>query len=85
MRVRLAHREDGPANAPAVFLAPSLGTTWEMRTSSPCPRSTGWSASTPAVTVARCLAHTVPDLADSLGMSGSAWWASRWVGRSRRR
>lgn len=30
MSVRLAHREDGPAAAPAVFLAPSLGTTWEM-------------------------------------------------------
>jgi 3-oxoadipate enol-lactonase len=30
MTVALAHRCDGPPDAPAVFLAPSLGTTWEM-------------------------------------------------------
>jgi 3-oxoadipate enol-lactonase len=28
--VELAHRVDGPPDAPAVLLAPSLGTTWEM-------------------------------------------------------
>ena len=28
--VALAHRVDGPDDAPAVLLAPSLGTTWEM-------------------------------------------------------
>ncbi len=28
--VPLAHRADGPADAPAVFLSASLGTTWEM-------------------------------------------------------
>jgi 3-oxoadipate enol-lactonase len=30
MTVALAHREDGPADAPAVLLSPSLGTTWGM-------------------------------------------------------
>jgi 3-oxoadipate enol-lactonase len=30
MSVPLAHRVDGPPDAPAVLLAPSLGTTWEM-------------------------------------------------------
>ena len=30
MSLRLAHRVDGPADAPAVLLSPSLGTTWEM-------------------------------------------------------
>lgn len=30
MSVPLAHRVDGPDTAPAVLLAPSLGTTWEM-------------------------------------------------------
>jgi 3-oxoadipate enol-lactonase len=30
MTIALAHRSDGPPDAPAVFLAPSLGTTWEM-------------------------------------------------------
>jgi 3-oxoadipate enol-lactonase len=30
MSVALAHRIDGPRDAPAVLLAPSLGTTWEM-------------------------------------------------------
>jgi len=30
MSVPLAHRVDGPDLAPAVFLSPSLGTTWEM-------------------------------------------------------
>lgn len=30
MSVPLAHRVDGPADAPAVLLAPSLGTTWEL-------------------------------------------------------
>ena len=30
MSVELAHRVDGSPDAPAVFLAPSLGTTWEM-------------------------------------------------------
>ena len=30
MTVALAHREDGPAGAPAVLLSPSLGTRWEM-------------------------------------------------------
>jgi 3-oxoadipate enol-lactonase len=30
MAVSLAHRVDGPSDAPAVLLAPSLGTTWEM-------------------------------------------------------
>jgi 3-oxoadipate enol-lactonase len=30
MSVELAHRVDGPDTAPAVFLSPSLGTTWEM-------------------------------------------------------
>jgi 3-oxoadipate enol-lactonase len=30
MSVALAHRVDGPTDAPAVFLSPSLGTTWEM-------------------------------------------------------
>jgi 3-oxoadipate enol-lactonase len=30
MSVALAHRIDGPPDAPAVVLAPSLGTTWEM-------------------------------------------------------
>jgi 3-oxoadipate enol-lactonase len=30
MTVALAHRSDGPPDAPVVFLAPSLGTTWEM-------------------------------------------------------
>jgi len=28
--VPLAHREDGPTDAPVVVLGPSLGTTWEM-------------------------------------------------------
>ena len=30
MSVTPAHRVDGPTSAPAVFLSPSLGTTWEM-------------------------------------------------------
>jgi 3-oxoadipate enol-lactonase len=30
MSVELAHRVDGPEDAPAVLLSPSLGTTWEM-------------------------------------------------------
>jgi 3-oxoadipate enol-lactonase len=30
MSVALAHHVDGPPDAPPVFLAPSLGTTWEM-------------------------------------------------------
>jgi 3-oxoadipate enol-lactonase len=30
MTVELAHQVDGPADAPAVVLGPSLGTTWEM-------------------------------------------------------
>ena len=30
MSVALAHRVEGPDTAPAVFLSPSLGTTWEM-------------------------------------------------------
>ncbi len=30
MSVALAHRTDGPPDAPPVLLAPSLGTTWEM-------------------------------------------------------
>lgn len=30
MSVPLAHRVDGPVDAPAVLLSPSLGTTWEM-------------------------------------------------------
>jgi 3-oxoadipate enol-lactonase len=80
MSVPLAHRVDGPPSAPAVFLSPSLGTTWEMwdaLTEALVPahrvvrydtRGHGRSPVPPGPSTVADLAADVVALADSLGI-----------------